>query len=111
MYIGQDQKEVFFLFLRNREWKVQSKLVKGFPGTKVQLLMNGVGETAATAIQHGYGNTELSTTQLQEQKTVATKQQLQHSSSSSNSTIVTPKQQQQHGSSNNSAAAATQQQQ
>jgi hypothetical protein len=46
------KKKPFFLFRRSREWKVQSKLVKGFPGTKVQLRRMGLGETAATVIQH-----------------------------------------------------------
>jgi hypothetical protein len=78
---------------------VQSKLVKGFPGTKVQLRKIGLGETAATATQH------------YQQHSCNSKKPWQQISSINTAGVATQQQQQQLDNSNSESAAATQQQQ
>jgi hypothetical protein len=109
---------------------VQSKLVKGFPGTKVQLRKIGLGETAATATQHyqqhscnskkpwqqisSINTAGVATQQQQQQQldnsnseSAAATQQQQQLSSSSNTEATATQWQRQHGSFSNAAAATS----
>jgi hypothetical protein len=109
VYRAGSKRSLFFLFLRNREWKVQSKLVKGFPGTKVQLRRMGLGETAATRQYSINNNTAARATNSGNKIKISSIDSRRSNSSSSNTAAATTqhKQQQQHSAKGNTARAVT----